>query len=371
MRHFTEKNNGFLAIISMFLFWVFVFCYTGTAATQALHLVGQKPLGFSLKALNGKTIALSEYSDKTVVVLLFWSTWSRKSKDALTRFNSFYQKYRDKGIQVIGINAESQHISDKDAEQIKNLIDELGILYPITLDNELETFHSYGVIALPTTIVISENKITYALPAFPLMGTEEMFDHLQTLAGEPPPARKVRTGYIPKSDAVATANLACKMVKKKMAQLAYPLDKKAIQKDPRYLLPYIELAKLYDADTKPKEAEAILREALDLEPENMVIISELGFLLTKNDKTKEAIDLLGRAVQSESYTPAYYYFAYALGREGQLEKSLNDFQQALNINPFEPMIYEMRADIYESNNMVKDAASDYKKILELFLQIQD
>ena len=175
--------------------------------------VGQKPPDFSLKNLQGETITLSNYSDKQAVVLLFWSTWSRKSKDALTRFNSFYQKYRDKGIQVIGINAESQHITDKDAEQIKYLIDELGILYPIALDNELETFHSYSVIALPTTIVISENKITYALPALPLIGTEEMFDHLQTLAGEPPPARKVRTGYIPKSDAVATANLAGKMVK--------------------------------------------------------------------------------------------------------------------------------------------------------------
>jgi Tfp pilus assembly protein PilF/peroxiredoxin len=365
------KNSTTFKVIIFVLLLVLFSCYTGTAATQVLHLVGQKPSDFSLKNLNGETITLSGYSDKQVVILLFWSTWSRKSKDALTRFNSFYQKYRDKGFLVIGINAENLHISDKDAKQIKNLINELGILYPIALDNELKTFHSYGIVALPSTIVISENKITYALPAFPLVGTEEMFDHLQTLAGEPPPARKVRKGHIPKSDAVATAKLAGKMAEKKMAQMAYRLYKKAIQKDPRYLLPYIELAKLYDADTKPKEAEAILREALDLEPENMITISELGFLLTKNDKTKEAIDLLSRAVQSESYTPANYYFAYALGRDGQLEKSLTAFQQALNLNPFEPMIYEMRADIYESNNMVKDAASDYKKILELFLQLQD
>ena len=187
------KNSTTFKVIFFVLLLVLFSCYTGTAATQVLHLVGQKPPDFSLKNLKGETITLSDYSDKQAVVLLFWSTWSRKSKDALTRFNSFYQKYRDKGIQVIGINAESQHITDKDAEQIKNLIDELGILYPIALDNELETFHSYSVIALPTTMVISENKITYALPALPLIGTEEMFDHLQTLAGDPPPARKVST----------------------------------------------------------------------------------------------------------------------------------------------------------------------------------
>jgi len=215
MRHFTEKNNGFLAIISMFLFWVFVFCYTGTAATQALHLVGQKPLGFSLKDLNGKTIALSDYSDKTVVVLLFWSTWSRKSKDALIRFNEYHQKYKDKGIQVIGINADNPHITDKDINEIKTLIEELGIAYPIVLDNELETFHSYGIIALPSTMVISENKITYALPSFPLVGTEEMFEYLLVLAGEPP-RTKVEAKYRPKHNAVATANLAREFAKKKI-----------------------------------------------------------------------------------------------------------------------------------------------------------
>ena len=371
MRHFTEKNNGFLSIISMFLFWVFVFCYTGTAATQVLHLVGQKPLGFSLKDLNGKTIALSDYSDKTVVVLLFWSTWSRKSKDALIRFNEYHQKYKDKGIQVIGINADNQHITDKDINEIKTLIEELGIAYPIVLDNELETFHSYGIIALPSTMVLSENKITYALPSLPLVGTEEMFDYLLVLAGEPP-RKKVKTKYIPKNNAIATVNLARKFAKKKnMSQMAYQLFKKAIKKDPRYMPSYIELAVLYEANGKSKDAEAILREALSIEPENQIVLGELGFLLAKNDRTKEAIDILSKVVQSELFPPAQYYFAYALGKDGQLENSLASFDKAVENNPFEYTIYMLRADIFESNNMLKEASADYKKVLELILKIQN
>jgi len=372
MRKSTRKdNNRPCKVIITVLFLLFFSCYTGTAATQMLHLVGQKPAGFALKDMKGKTVALSDYSDKTAVVLLFWSTWSRKSGEALKRFNDFYEKYRDKGIQVIGINAESQRISAKDINKIKSLIGKLGITYPIVLDNELETFHSYGVIALPSTIVISADKITYALPALPLVGTEELFDHLHTLAGEPPPAeKKVRRGYVPKYDAIATTNLADKMAEKKMTQMAYPLFRKAIKKDPRYMLPYVELARLYAADGKPAEAEATLREALGIEPQNEVIMSELGFLLTKNGKTGEAIDLLGRAVKSESYTPAYYYFAYALGKDGRLEESLASFDKAVELNPFEPKIYELRADVYESNNMLKEAAADYRKALELILNIR-
>jgi Tfp pilus assembly protein PilF/thiol-disulfide isomerase/thioredoxin len=371
MAHFTEKNKRFLAIIPMFLFWVFVFCYTGTAATQALHLVGQKPSGFSLKDLNGKSIALSDYSDKTAVVLLFWSTWSRKSKDALTRFNEYHQKYKDKGIQVIGINADNQYITDKDINEIKTLIGELGISYPIVLDNELETFHSYGIIALPSTMVISENKITYALPSFPLVGTEEMFDYLLVLAGEPP-RKKGKTKYIPKNNAIATVNLAIKLARREsMSQKVYSLFKKAIKKDPHYMRSYIELAMLYEANGKIKEAEAILREALTIEPENKIVMSELGFLLAKNDRAKEAIDILSKAVQSESFPPAHFYFAYALGKDGQLDKSLALFERAVELNPFEYKIYELRADTFESNNLLKEASADYKRAMQIILKIQN
>jgi Tfp pilus assembly protein PilF len=247
----------------------------------------------------------------------------------------------------------------------------LGIAYPIVLDNELETFHSYGIIALPSTMVISENKITYALPSFPLVGTEEMFEYLLVLAGEPP-RKKVKTKYIPKNNAVATANLAREFAKKKnMSQMAYPLFKKAIKKDPRYMPSYIGLAMLYEANGKIKEAEAILREALTIEPENQIVMSELGFLLAKNDRTKEAIDILSKVVQSESSTPAHYYWAYAFGKDGQLEKSLTSFDKEVERNPFNYTIYELRADIFESNNMLKEASADYKKTLELILKIKN
>jgi Tfp pilus assembly protein PilF len=177
--------------------------------------------------------------------------------------------------------------------------------------------------------VISENKITYALPSFPLVGTEEMFEYLLVLAGEPP-RTKVEAKYRPKHDAIATVNLARKFAKKKnMFKMAAPLFKKAIKKDPHYMPSYIELAMLYEANGKIKEAEAILREALTIEPENQIVMSELGFLLAKNDRTKEAVDILSKVVQSESSTPTHYYFAYALGKDGQLEESLASFDRAV------------------------------------------
>ena len=42
-------------------------------------------------------------------------------------------------------------------------------------------------------------------------------------------------------------------------------------------------------------------------------MTELGYFLTKTSRTAEAVGILGAAVKN-SYTPAYYYHAYALGK---------------------------------------------------------
>ena len=91
-------------------------------------------------------------------MVLFWSTWSAKSPNALKRFEDFYKKYNDKGMQVIGINADNQAISNEDVEKIKKLVKELNITFPMLLDKALKTFHEYSVIALPSTIIVSGGR---------------------------------------------------------------------------------------------------------------------------------------------------------------------------------------------------------------------
>jgi Tfp pilus assembly protein PilF len=145
----------------------------------------------------------------------------------------------------------------------------------------------------------------------------------------------------------------------------------AIKEDPGYITAYLELAKLYEANGKLKDAEDILRKAQSIEPDNQIVMSELGFCLTKNDKAKEAVDLLNKAVQLGLFPPSYYYFAYALGRYGQLEKSLQSFEKAIELDPSEIKIYELRAEIFESKNMLKEASADYRKALELILMIRN
>jgi len=360
-------------IFSLLLPFFSVLClYSFALPVSALALlqIGTQAPEFTLKDIDGKDVNLSQYSQKKAVVVLFWSTWSANSPKAVKRFEEFYRKYRDRGIQVIGVNADNQTISDEDRQDIKKFVRELDITFPVLLDKGLKTFHDYDVIALPSTVVISEGKITYEMPGLPLVGTEDMFDYLLVLAGETP-KKKVEPKYIPHHDAVANANLAMRLVNRKMPEMAYPLFKKAIEKDPKYMLPYVELAKLYNVEGKLADAEEILKKALSAEPDNVVVTGELGYILTKAGKVKEAMHILEKIVKLNSHTPIYYYYAYALAKNGQMKEAMDAFDKAIALNPYEPMIYLLRADVLDNNRMLKEAASDFRKALELILKIRE
>ena len=70
------------------------------------------------------------------------------------------------------------------------------------------------------------------------------------------------------------------------------------------MLPYVELAKLYEIDGKRVEAEEILRKALSIEPDNVAVMTELGYFLTKTSRTAEAVGILGAAVK-RIHTPLH------------------------------------------------------------------
>lgn len=363
----SNARKVILIIRVAILIVIFAAPFIGIAKAEALLPTGDYAPDFSLKDIEGKEMGLSQFSQKEAVIVLFWSTWSVNSPKALKRFEGYHKKYQDRGIQVIGINVDNQTISAEDLESINKLVKELNISFPILVDTGLKTFHSYNVIALPSTIVITKGKISYTLPGLPLVGTEEMFDYLLVLAGEPLP-KKFETKYMPPYNVVADTNIARQFIKRGVYKMAHTFLQKAIDKDPKYIPPYIELAKIYERENKNKEAEEILRKALAIDAENITAMSELGYLLAKRGMTREAIEILNRAVKMDSYTPAYYYLAYVLAKNGQMKDALNAFDSAISLNPYDSMIYMLRAEAYENNKMPKEAASDYKHALELRLK---
>jgi peroxiredoxin len=108
---------------------------------------GSSAIGFHLKTLGGTDLSLSDYKNKGVI-LNFWGTFCKPCREEMPALESQYQKYKDKGVVVIGI----------DASEVQNTVGayvkELGIHFPIVLDPGLEIGNIYQANELPYSVFI-------------------------------------------------------------------------------------------------------------------------------------------------------------------------------------------------------------------------
>ena len=105
---------------------------------------------WKLKNLEGKTVELSEFRGK-VVILDFWATWCIPCRVEIPRFVELQKQYADKGPVVIGVSLDEQG-----PEVVKKFVKQFGVNYPVVIGNE-KIADAYGIEGLPTTFVIDRH----------------------------------------------------------------------------------------------------------------------------------------------------------------------------------------------------------------------
>ncbi len=103
---------------------------------------------FSLKDADGKTVHLSDYKGK-VVLLDFWATWCGPCKIEIPWLKEFQRKYKDKGFEVLGISMD-----EEGWQVVKPFVAEAGINYRVVIGDDTTAQLYGGVDALPTAFVI-------------------------------------------------------------------------------------------------------------------------------------------------------------------------------------------------------------------------
>jgi len=103
---------------------------------------------FSLQDATGKTVKLSEYRGK-VVLLNFWATWCGPCKIEIPWFIDFQQQYKDRDFAVLGLSMD-----DDGWKSVKPYVEQKKINYRVMIATE-ELANLYGgVDSLPTTFMI-------------------------------------------------------------------------------------------------------------------------------------------------------------------------------------------------------------------------
>ena len=83
--------------------------------------IGKFPPDFVRKSVSGDTIKLSDYKDKTYVLLDFWASWCKPCIKEIPRMKEIHKKYSNRGLTIISISLDTDKNSWHKAVQKNDL----------------------------------------------------------------------------------------------------------------------------------------------------------------------------------------------------------------------------------------------------------
>lgn len=122
--------------------------------------VGVKAPEFSAPTPEGDVLALSDVTTKGKLTLVdFWAAWCRPCREENPNIVSVYQKYKDKGFNVIGVSLDAR------AEDWKSAIESDGLVWNHI--SNLKRFQDpiaqlYNINAIPAAFLLDENGVIIA-----------------------------------------------------------------------------------------------------------------------------------------------------------------------------------------------------------------
>ena len=129
--------------------------------------------------IDNSTISLKDSFAKGAVMINFWALWCEPCRAEMRHLNDLYNRYKEKGFTLIGINQDSP----KSVAKVKSYISSQKIDFPIALDPNFEVFNRMNGQVLPYSLLIDRNgKIVYRQTGY-VPGDEKKMEAeiLQTL----------------------------------------------------------------------------------------------------------------------------------------------------------------------------------------------
>ena len=121
-----------------------------------------------LPRLGGGQIKLSTLRGHPVVVT-FWGTWCPPCKVEFPELVAAHRKYREAGLEIIGVNQRDQEIRTTDVEAF---VKDHKVEFIVAMDQRGKSRRSYRLIGLPTTVFIDAGGIIRQVTSGPIAPSE-------------------------------------------------------------------------------------------------------------------------------------------------------------------------------------------------------
>ena len=151
--------------------------FTATSIASS-GLEGQPAPDFALKSSTGENLRLSEFRGD-VVMINFWATWCGPCRQEMPLLDQLYQRYERVGFNLLGVNI------DDDSRRAMQMIEELGVDFPVLFDDRKEVSRLYDVDAMPVTVLVDrEGNVRHVTQGYKPGYEDKYLDQVRSLLRE-------------------------------------------------------------------------------------------------------------------------------------------------------------------------------------------
>ena len=122
-----------------------------TAATLKNEKQRKKAPDFALKDSNGKTVKLSDYKGK-VVLLNFWATWCGPCIEEMPSMERLHRQFQGGDFLVLGVS-----VDEEGPDKVMEFANDLGVTFEILHDRSTAIRAIYQTTGVPESFVIDRS----------------------------------------------------------------------------------------------------------------------------------------------------------------------------------------------------------------------
>lgn len=152
----TVKRKRLLvrSIMLLIMVWAigYMFYINYFSESDAVVQVGDKAPNFELTTLDGNEVELESYRGQGVF-LNFWGTFCPPFEKEMPYMESQYEIYKEQGVEILAVNVGEAELT------VDRFVQRHELSFPIPMDNGRQVLERYGVIPLPTTLLIDPDGI--------------------------------------------------------------------------------------------------------------------------------------------------------------------------------------------------------------------
>ena len=157
------------------------FIFKRPGLVEQMSMLGKPVPDFTGWDLDGNQVNLRQFKGK-VLVMDFWATWCGPCVQGMPSMQAIYDKYKDKGLHLMGVNRDAKGKTDK----VKAFLSRKGFTMPQMDDSLGEAAELFKAMSIPCVVFVDKEGVVQDIEVGYLPGKEKETEAkiVKLLAGE-------------------------------------------------------------------------------------------------------------------------------------------------------------------------------------------